>query len=225
MRGKNPKRAAINSDGKELDVQNIFATIQGEGPNVGESAVFIRLGGCNLACEFCDTEFESFKAVKTDDAVAEIKKLSLNSLGQRVRNLVVITGGEPLRQPIEYLCKKLLDEKFKVQIETNGTIYRPLADGVEIVCSPKNAGNGYAAIRPDLLARVTAFKFIISAGDTKYNDVAEVGQSQFNTPVYIQPMDEYDANRNRNNIELVKKLAQQKGYKVSLQLHKIIGVD
>ncbi len=225
MRGKNPKRAAINSDGSELEVQNIFATIQGEGPNVGEGAVFIRLGGCNLACEFCDTEFETFKTFKTDDAIAEIKKLSLNSLGQRVRQLVVITGGEPFRQPIEYLCQQLIAQKFKVQIETNGTIYRPVSDEVEIVCSPKNTGNGYAAIRPDLLPRVTAFKFIISAGDTKYNDVAEVGQSQFNTPVYVQPMDEYDANKNRKNIELVKELAQQKGYKLSLQMHKILGLD
>jgi organic radical activating enzyme len=58
MRGNNPIRPPEQGDGMILQVKSIFATIQGEGPNVGTPAVFIRLGGCNLACEFCDTSFE-----------------------------------------------------------------------------------------------------------------------------------------------------------------------
>jgi 7-carboxy-7-deazaguanine synthase len=224
MFGKNPKRPAINSDGKTLDVQEIFPTIQGEGPYTGQSAVFIRLGGCNLACEFCDTEFESFKAKKTDDVVARAIELATSTSGKRVIKLAVITGGEPLRQPIEYLCEQLIKNGFKVQIETNGTLYRPLAKEVEIVCSPKNTGKGYAAIRPDLLERINAFKFIISANNSSYRNVAEVGQASLNVPVYIQPMDEYNEQKNKNNLELVKKLAMENGYIISLQTHKIIGV-
>ena len=224
MFGKNPKRPAINSDGRTLDVQEIFPTIQGEGPNTGMPSVFIRLGGCNLACEFCDTEFETFKNKNTDDIIEEIKSLSFSPNGIRTKNLVVITGGEPFRQNIEYLCEKLIAEKFKVQIETNGTIFRNIPKDVEIVCSPKNTGNGYGLVREDLLQRVNALKFIISATDVKYNNVAEVGQSKFKIPVYVQPMDEYEEKKNKNNLELVKKLALENGYLISLQTHKILGI-
>jgi 7-carboxy-7-deazaguanine synthase len=225
MFGKNPKRPPVNSDGRTLDVQQIFATIQGEGPNTGKPAVFLRLGGCNLACEFCDTEFESFKSRNTDDVIKEIKTLSFSTGGIRSKDLVVITGGEPFRQNIEYLCERLLAERFKVQIETNGTIFRPLPKEVEIICSPKNIGHGYGLIREDLLPRINAFKFIISASDVKYNHVGEVGQTKHKIPVYIQPMDEYKDKKNKQNLELVKKLALENGYIISLQTHKIIGVD
>ncbi len=225
MLGTNIKRPPVISDGKVLDVQEMFLTLQGEGPNAGEVSVFIRLGGCNLACDFCDTEFESFSSKAIDEIVSQAKKLSLNNSNKRVANLIVITGGEPMRQPIENLCTDLIAEGFKIQIETNGTIYRDLPAPVEIICSPKNTGHGYAAIRPDLLKRINAFKFIISANKKDYSEVAEVGQAQYQTPVFIQPMDEHDEAKNKANVELVKKLALEKGYRVSLQLHKIMNIQ
>ncbi len=223
MFGKNPKRGPVTSSGKSLDVQDIFPTIQGEGPNVGMPAVFVRLGGCNLACKFCDTEFESFITKQTDDVISEVIKLSCNLLGKRIRNLVVITGGEPFRQSIEYLCERLIEEKFLVQIETNGTLYRELPNQVQIVCSPKSVDN-YAPIREDILSRTNALKFLISAGDERYSFVPDVGQNRFNTEIYIQPMDEYNSQKNKANLELVKKLSEENGYKISLQMHKILGI-
>jgi 7-carboxy-7-deazaguanine synthase len=225
MRGTNPIRKPETGDGTSLQVQSVFSTLQGEGIYAGFPAIFIRLGGCNLACDFCDTEFESFTTESTDSLIKRVELLAHNENGKRIRNLIVITGGEPLRQPIEYLCKNLIEQGFKVQIETNGTLYRSLPNEVDIVCSPKNAGHGYHAIRPDLLARVNALKFIVSAHHTLYQSVAEVGQSLHNTPVYVQPMDEYDAEKNRANVTLAKKLALEYGYRLSLQTHKIIGVE
>lgn len=223
MFGHNPKRAAVNSDGRMLDVQEIFPTLQGEGPHTGMPSVFIRLGGCNLACEFCDTEFESFKNISVDAVVETAVKLSKDETGKRVRNLIVLTGGEPFRQPIEYLCRKLLDEKFIVQIETNGTLYRDIPKEVEIICSPKNT-NKYSQIRDDLMSRITALKFIISVGNEKYSFVPEVGQKKYSTPVYIQPMDEYEPEKNKANLDLVEKLSKENDYKVSIQMHKIWGI-
>ena len=202
----------------------MFPTLQGEGPYVGYPSVFVRLGGCNLACSFCDTEFETFSTVAIDDILEQVKVLSLND-GVRVRHLVVLTGGEPLRQNIVPLCERLLAEGFKVQIETNGTLYRNLPKDVSIICSPKNTGAGYFPVREDLLPHIQAFKFIISSHDNKYQQVGDVGQGTYHTPVYVQPMDEYDAKRNAENLAYTAELAQKNGYIVSLQMHKILGIE
>lgn len=219
MLGTNPIRKPVNGDGLTLDVQSIFATLQGEGIYAGWPAVFVRLGGCNLACAFCDTEFETFQTRPLEGILAEVKELAGN-----VRKLAVITGGEPFLQPIEKLCHELVEAGFTVQIETNGTLFRDIDKRVDIMCSPKNTGKGYFPVRPDLLARVNAFKFIISASNDNYSDIAEVGQGN-SIPVYVQPMDEYDTQKNRANLALATRLANDRGYRLSLQLHKIAGIE
>ncbi len=212
MFGKNPKRRPVKGDGSILQVQEIFPTVQGEGPHTGVPSVFVRLGGCNLACTFCDTEFESFQDMPLAELLSTVKQLAADG-----RKLIVITGGEPLRQPIAPLCEALLAAGFQVQIETNGTLWRELPREVEVICSPKSA----ASLRPDLLERITAFKFVLAAGDA----VPEVGQGEVGAPIWVQPMDEYDEARNAANLEHVLALAERHGYKVSLQTHKLAGID
>lgn len=219
MFGKNPKRPPVKGDGQALDIQEIFPTFQGEGVYTGWPAVFIRLGGCNLACNFCDTEFETFREMALEAILAEVE------MGMAGYNkLVVITGGEPFRQNIAPLCDALLAKGVKVQIECNGTLFREIPSGVDIICSPKNIGHGYQPIREDLLARITALKFIISASDMAYNQVAELGQTVYNVPVYVQPMDEYDTIKNQANQARALEIAREMGYRVSLQVHKVLGV-
>ncbi len=242
MFGKNKILKPESHDGSSLQVQEIFATFQGEGPYVGYPSVFVRLGGCNLSCSFCDTEFDSFKERTVDEIVVEVlrlardeggevgveigaKKNSKKSAGKILRNLVVITGGEPLRQPIEKLCEELLSCGFLVQIETNGTLFRDLPRDVKIICSPKASQGKYHKIRADLLERIDAFKFIISAASPQYQDFADVGQSEFNVPVYLQPMDEYDAKKNHDNVLRVMDLAAKRGARISLQIHKILKIS
>lgn len=153
--------------------------------------------------------------------LAEIIK-TVKVLAEDRKKLVVLTGGEPLRQNITPLCEALIAEGFKVQIETNGTLYRELPPEVEIVCSPKNTGGGYMPIRGDLLPRVNAFKFIISQNNPLYNHVGDIPMGGI--PVYVQPMDEYDETRNAENTALAIELARKHGYRLSLQLHKILGI-
>ncbi|MBX9726502.1 MAG: 7-carboxy-7-deazaguanine synthase QueE, partial [Rickettsiales bacterium] len=124
MFGKNPKRAPEMTDGTTLHVVEIFPTLQGEGPCVGQPAVFVRLGGCNLACDFCDTEFENFSAIPLQSMLENIHAHTTEG-----RDLVVITGGEPMRQNIAPLCEALIAAGFRVQIETNGTLWRELPAG------------------------------------------------------------------------------------------------
>lgn len=217
MFGKNPIRPPEKGDGSILQVQKIFPTLQGEGPFAGRPSVFIRLGGCNLACDFCDTEFEDLTPWNMEDIIAHVLTYPMR--------LAVITGGEPLRQPIEPLCEALLNAGFDVQIETNGTLYRPLDSRVSIVCSPKTTTGNYAPLRPDLLPHVSALKFIISAAHPLYRHVPEMGQADYAIPVYVQPMDEYDAAKNASNVALAKELSMTHGYRLSLQLHKILGIE
>lgn len=220
MHGTNPIRPPEKGDGTTLQVVEVFPTLQGEGPFAGHPAVFVRLGGCNLACSFCDTEFETFQPIGINDLLNRIEQTSTED-GRCVRDLVVITGGEPLRQNIAPLCETLLAKGMRVQIETNGTLWRDLPEVVNVVCSPKAP---YHPLRPDLLARTDALKFIISADDAEYADIAEVGQAQFNIPVYVQPMDVADPIRNAANTKRASQLAQQHGYRLSLQTHKILGI-
>ena len=211
--------------GDFLDVQEIFPTLQGEGPFVGQGAIFIRLGGCNLKCNFCDTEFDSFKNFLLTEILQKVIELAKNSQQKIVRKLVVITGGEPMRQPIEKLCKELISLNFLVQIETNGTIFRELPPEVKIICSPKISNHKYHLLRFDILQKIDALKFIISASNEDYFGVGEVGQaSRQDIAIYVQPMDEYDEKKNQENLQKCLDLCEENGYFLSLQTHKIIGL-
>jgi organic radical activating enzyme len=224
MRGSNPIRSPAAGDGSVLDVVRIFPTLQGECLFAGWSAVFVRLGGCNLACAFCDTEFESFAPMTVGEILSAI-----HACGAAVRRahapLVVLTGGEPFRQPIRPLTDALLAEGYAVQIETNGTLCRPLDARVQIVCSPKASGGRYHPLRPDLMKRLSALKFLVSAQQPEYAEIPDLGQKEHGIPVYVQPMDEYDAGLNAANQALALRLAQEKGYRLSLQLHKLLGIE
>jgi 7-carboxy-7-deazaguanine synthase len=97
-----------------LRVVEIFDSIQGEGIYVGMPSTFVRLAGCNQRCSWCDTAYAQ------DSNVGE--NLTLEEIIDQIHfQHVVITGGEPLLQPIESLVAQLADNK--VTVETNGTIY------------------------------------------------------------------------------------------------------
>ncbi len=240
MLGKNLKRLPITGDGQKLFVKKIFRTLQGEGPYVGIPSVFIRLGGCNLACSFCDTEFENYHEIALPKIIESVKNLSVNNQNNDAINnsaknsnnpsnssikLVVITGGEPFRQPIANLCQSLLDLDFQVQIETNGTLFREIPKAVDIVCSPKISNNKYLSIRKDLLPRITSFKFLISSNIHGYDIVPELGQAEYNIPVFVQAMDEYDSKINLANKKMAVNLAIDNNYRLSYQIHKDLGIE
>lgn len=100
-------------------ISEIFLSIQGESTYVGIPCGFIRLAGCNLSCDWCDTTYARTtaegKEMTVDDIVSEIKKFNVW--------LVEITGGEPLiQEETSMLAGKLLDAGFKVLLETNGSV-------------------------------------------------------------------------------------------------------
>lgn len=224
-------------DGKSLLIHSIFYTIQGEGPFAGTPAVFIRLAGCNLRCPGCDTEYTqgaNWQYVNTIiEMVTNLLFIKQENNMHEPGSLVVITGGEPFRQPIELLVKTLIYEGFKVQIETNGTLFRELhwCANLTVVCSPKTG-----KINAELWPHIDALKYVGRASDLSLLDglpVKALGHSAkpilarvAGCPeIYLQPMDEKDEELNRKNMEAVKESCLKFGYRLCLQLHKIIGVD
>jgi len=105
----------------KLIVSEIFYSIQGEGPNAGKPAVFLRLAGCNLKCEWCDTKYAI-----TSTRTSAITSYSAEQILKKIKSYpckhLVITGGEPLLQQdgLIELLKKL--KGYYVEIETNGSI-------------------------------------------------------------------------------------------------------
>ena len=219
MFGNNPKRMFESGDGQTLKIQNIFLTFQGEGPYAGKSSIFIRLGGCNLSCDFCDTEFETFKEMSLEQIIDEV----LAQTKDTKCSLAVITGGEPFRQNINLLCQQLMEKNFAIQIESNGTLFTEVPDGVEVVCSPKISKNKYYGIRGDIKYYIIAYKFLVSKYREGYDKLPE--WDFHGRRVYVQPIDEYDELKNLENIKLAMDIAHKYGYIFSPQMHKYVGIE
>jgi organic radical activating enzyme len=231
MFGKNRILSKNHGDGQTLRIVrgSPWLTLQGEGPYAGRAAVFIRLHGCNLRCTFCDTNFD-----QDDNPFVDIDELAQQVTDIRgAARLVVITGGEPLRQNILPLCRLLRYRLMMVQIETAGTLW---IDGIEgaadIVTSPKTPTININAYEGSL-----AFKYVISskyvADDTYLPMMATqpgakpalLAGPRPGAQVFLSPMDEYDEKQNQLNRETVAQLAIKYNVIAGLQLHKHMGVD
>lgn len=242
----NLKLAPKLASGDALAVNSIFATIQGEGPLAGQPAIFVRLSGCNLQCYFCDTEFESGRLMTYQEVVTEVVKLTLPSGCQT--NLVVLTGGEPLRQQVIPLITFLGQLGFHTQIETAGTLWPPAAQPgltldnlvgkvCSIVCSPKTG-----KVNENVQMMCDDYKYIIREGmslgvDGLPNSSTQDRQieqglwrpSNRAVRIWLQPCEEYndgkpDAAATAVNMKLAAQLAMRYGYRLSLQLHKVVGL-
>lgn len=229
MFGRNPRRAPEEASGA-LWVQEVFYTLQGEGPFIGRPAVFVRLAGCNLACWFCDTEFESSTWRPELPELLTAVEAAIPA-GARC-DLVVLTGGEPLRQAVGPLLAALLDAGFRVQIETNGTLWTPLPDDprVSLVVSPKTT-----YVHPEVASRALAYKYVVAEGAIDPEDGLPLTnmQQEGGTPqrlarpepgsaarVMIMPLDAQDPARNARHARAALATALAHGHDLTLQAHK-----
>lgn len=232
MKNEQAPESSEQSSGEFLAVNDIFFTLQGEGPFAGQQAVFIRLAGCNLQCPACDTEYTYRITRDVDFIVNKARELHRERKRRQPHPLVVISGGEPFRQPIRRLVKTLLDTGMTVQIETNGTLFRELhfkSPRLHVVCSPKT-GN----VNPALLPHITAFKYVLTEGEIAKTDGLPIrvldhpGRMVFRKPqghpakVYVQPADNKDFELNSVNVHATVKSAMDFGYILCLQLHKLV---
>ena len=106
----------------EINVSEIFYSIQGEGLLAGRPSVFIRLAGCPLRCKYCDTEYAIDSSAGTKMSIDEIMKKAL----KHSPDYAVITGGEPLISPhIALLCETIKKQNIHITIETAGIKFVP----------------------------------------------------------------------------------------------------
>lgn len=241
MFGKNPLRKPDYTSGDKLAVKEHFLTIQGEGPHAGKRAYFIRLWGCHLRCYFCDTDFEGTHWDKNVEALT-------HDVVESGAELVVFTGGEPLRQDVVPATRALLDRGINVQFETTGTLCPPdmlnmLVFGsqfegkADFVISPKTGTvTEHFRTFSDLFGNVS-FKYIVSEREGVDEDglprmstqnrgkKARIARPLKDCPVYLQPMDEYSPTQNRKNHHLVAELCVKHGYRMSVQMHKLADMQ
>ncbi|MBB3295857.1 7-carboxy-7-deazaguanine synthase (Cx14CxxC type) [Mitsuaria sp. BK045] len=211
-------------------VKEMFYTLQGEGAQAGRAAVFCRFAGCNLwsgreqdrekaVCSFCDTDFvgtdgQGGGKFASADALAEAidAQWPKDTDGRKTGTpYVVCTGGEPLLQLDGPLITALKAIGFEIAVETNGT--QPAPEGLDWICvSPKadaelvlTRGNELKLVYPQPLALPERF--------------ADLDFDHF----FLQPMD--SILQKQNTREAVAYCMAHPQWKLSIQMHKVVGID
>jgi 7-carboxy-7-deazaguanine synthase len=196
----------------ELPVMEHFYTIQGEGFHQGRAAYFIRLGGCDVGCVWCDVK-DSWDAskhpmVSIDTLVNEVKKTNTE--------LVVITGGEPLMHNLDLLTKTLQEAGLETNIETSGS--SSLSGSWDWIClSPKK----FKAPLPEVVPHAHELKIVVfnKSDFTWAEEFAE--QIAPNCKLYLQP--EWSKASIITPL-IVDYIKENPKWELSLQLHKYINV-
>jgi 7-carboxy-7-deazaguanine synthase len=189
-----------------LQLSEIFYSIQGEGTWTGTPAVFVRLAGCNLACDFCDTDYSTKFFASVDEIVAMVRNAADDC------PMVVLTGGEPLAQAdTPALIEALRGDGRRVHVESNGTIFTELPRDVWLCVSPKER------VDPRMAARADEAKLVVD------ERVPEEHLALFaeKPTILLQP----EGNKPGNvaaALDYAK--AHPKRFRLSLQTHKFIGV-
>jgi len=205
------KTEILIGKGEMLPLMEEFYTIQGEGFHTGKAAYFIRIGGCDVGCHWCDVK-ESWNAAlhpptSTDKIVQKAKQFA---------NTVVITGGEPLMWNMDYITQELTGQGIKVHIDTSGAY--PLTGGYDWIClSPKKN----KLPLPEVLEVADELKVIVfNKHDFKFAE-EQASLVGANCELFLQP--EW-SNRNKMTPQIVDYVMANPKWKISLQTHKYLNI-
>ncbi|MFZ4400790.1 MAG: 7-carboxy-7-deazaguanine synthase QueE [Bacteroidales bacterium] len=199
-------------EGLELPVMEEFYSLQGEGFHTGEAAYFIRVGGCDVGCHWCDIK-ESWNA-------ATHPAISTDGIVERADGFpgkaVIVTGGEPLNYNLNYLCDHLHEKGIKTFLETSGSL--PMSGSWDWVClSPKQ---NIPPVEGNFLL-AGELKIIISE-DSDF-EWAELNAAKVSSEciLYLQP--EW-SNRNEMMPKIINYIMSHPQWRISLQSHKYMRI-
>ncbi len=202
----------VPEDGSLLPLMEEFYTIQGEGFHSGKAAYFIRLGGCDVGCHWCDVK-ESWNAEL--HPLTSVETIVENASKYPAKT-VVVTGGEPLLYNLDLLTNRLKEKGIKTFIETSGAY--PLSGDWDWIClSPKKFKGPLAAIAP-LAGELKVIVFNKSDFDWA-EEHANLVSSQ--CKLYLQPEWSKAEQMTPQIIEYVK---DHPRWEVSLQTHKYMNI-
>ena len=201
-------------------INEIFCSIQGEGPNIGKQAVFLRLGGCNLKCTWCDSKY-TWNPEVSDNYTSDVSKI-LDQIREYSCKHLVITGGEPLLQQDE--IKEIIEELdgYYVEIETNGSIPLKIEEKLsQINCSPKlsNSGNESYKLEINPYNEKVIFKFVVTNTES-LNGINKYILDNNITPNKVWLMPEgVDRSKIIKKNKWLNLIAEKEGYNFSPRLH------
>lgn len=199
------------NEGKMLPLMEEFYTIQGEGYHKGTAAYFIRIGGCDVGCHWCDVK-ESWNADLHPPTDTEL--IVSNAL--KYSNVVVVTGGEPLTWDMTLLTKGLKDKGAKTHIETSGAY--PLTGIWDWVClSPKKI----KLPQPEIYTKADELKCIVYNNNDFLFAEEQASRVSENCVLYLQP--EWSV-REKIIPLIVEYVMKNPKWKVSLQTHKYLNI-
>jgi organic radical activating enzyme len=198
--------------GLALPLMEDFYTIQGEGFHTGKPAYFVRIGGCDVGCSWCDVK-ESWNAqiwplTRTDEIISRIKSCHSKT--------VVVTGGEPLIYNLGYLSSELKRIGFLTYLETSGS--HPLTGDWDWIClSPKK----YSPPLPEIFQRADEYKVIVqSIGDFDWAE-KNLELLRNDCKLFLQP------EWSKSDIimqEIVNYVMKNPKWRISLQSHKYMRI-
>ncbi len=210
---------ASNREISMLPVMEAFYTLQGEGFHQGKAAYFIRLGGCNVGCFWCDVK-ESWDATthpqkKVAQIIEEAKK-AISYQSSAISPIFVITGGEPLLHNLDELTLTLKSENFKTNIETSGS--SPLSGYWDWIClSPKK----FKPPLPEVFAAANELKVVVyNKSDFKWAE-ENAAQVSADCKLYLQPEWSKATAITPFIIDYIK---QHPRWQLSLQVHKYLNI-
>ena len=205
---------------QSLPVMEHFYTLQGEGFHQGRAAYFVRLGGCDVGCVWCDVkdswDADAYPKKKIEEIVALVVENSAPVKEGQRGGLVVITGGEPLMHNLTVLTAALQAKGFETNIETSGA--HPLSGSWDWIClSPKK----FKAPLPEVVPFANELKVVIfNKSDFEWAEQYAAMVSP-NCKLFLQP--EWDKASIVTPL-LIEYIKQHPQWELSLQIHKYINV-
>lgn len=215
-----------------MRVSEIFYSLSGEGIHAGIPTVFVRLTGCNLRCDYCDTQY-AWDGGEEMSVLQIASRLQLNPVAP-----TLITGGEPLCQSDEVL--QLVRQLRVVEIETNGSINPPSwyrrvdCWSVDVKC-PSSGSCG--TFRPEWLEKLRGrdqLKFVVGTKEDLDFVRGFLNESSPRSAIIVSPIAGILLNKreglieeywNREWLQEVAEFCKERNVRMSLQLHKVIWGD
>ena len=197
----------------EYNIVEIFHSVQGEGAKSGIPHVFVRFGKCNLACEWCDTDFNTYEKMTVQMIVERVLAFKCNN--------VIYTGGEPLLNDLWPLSRELKKHQIHLSCESNGTVKVPEGLLDWICISPKDQEYPNVSIKQ---RSGDELKCVYVGQDLRmYDDLKQGFDYLFLQPCYIESE---SIEWNGKNFAMTESVVKNNPeWRLSLQTHKWMQID